>query len=154
MNNIFRKISVKIAEKAGSAYVFVLALALIALWASSGPMFRYSDTWQLIINTTTTIVTFLMVFLIQNTQNRSDKAIQLKLDELILATKARDALIDLENMSDEEIDEFVKEFQAIHLKQQDSKTIRDLRERLKKSKEERRFFIVEVVKSLSKFTKI
>jgi len=90
---------------AGSAYVFLAAVAIIVIWAASGPLFHFSDTWQLVINTCTTIITFLMVFLIQNTQNRDSKAIQLKLDELIRAMDgAHTVLLDLEEMSDEEID--------------------------------------------------
>src|SRR5437773_4698470 len=85
----------------GSAWTFASAILIIAIWGLTGPMFRYSDTWQLIINTGTTIVTFLMVFLIQNTQNRDAKAAHLKLDELIRALKgARNELIDLENLTD------------------------------------------------------
>lgn len=93
------------------------ALIVVGVWASSGPVFGFSDTWQLVINTGTTIVTFLMVFLIQNTQNRDSKAMQLKLDELIRATTARDAFVDLEDLSDEELAQLDKEFQTIHQKQ-------------------------------------
>src|SRR5579872_465541 len=88
----------------GSRWAFLLAGLVIAVWAVSGPLFHYSDTWQLVINTGTTIVTFLMVFLIQNTQNRDAHAMQLKLDELIRANKhARNALLALESMSDEDL---------------------------------------------------
>jgi low affinity Fe/Cu permease len=89
----------------GSKWAFVVAIAIIAIWAITGPVFHYSDTWQLIINTGTTIVTFLMVFLIQNTQNRDARAINLKLNELIRATeKAGDQMMDIESLSDEELD--------------------------------------------------
>jgi len=89
-------------------------LAMIAIWAALGPMFNYSDTWQLVINTSTTIVTFLIVFLIQNTQNRDARALHLKLDELIRANKeARNALIDLEEMSDMELDKLHHELTAL-----------------------------------------
>ncbi len=101
----------------GSANAFLGALIVVGVWASSGPLFNFSDTWQLVINTGTTIVTFLMVFLIQNTQNRDAKAMQLKLDEIIRATRARDAFVDLEDLSDEELAQLDKEFQAIHQKQ-------------------------------------
>ncbi len=90
---------------------FFIAVAVIVVWALTGPLFHFSDTWQLIINTGTTIVTFLMVFLIQNTQNRDAKAVHLKLDELLRANRAaRNTLVDLENMSDAELQELQDEF--------------------------------------------
>ena len=89
----------------GSKWAFVVAILVIVIWGATGPIFHYSDTWQLIINTGTTIVTFLMVFLIQNTQNRDARAINLKLNELIRALdKARDQMIDIEKLSDVELD--------------------------------------------------
>jgi low affinity Fe/Cu permease len=92
----------------------VVACAAIVVWAVTGPLFGYSDTWQLVINTGTTIVTFLMVFLIQNTQNRDARALHLKLDELLRSLKAaRNRLIDLENCSDEEIDQIERQFHAL-----------------------------------------
>ncbi len=98
----------------GSPWSFTLAILIIVVWAVTGPAFHFSDTWQLIINTGTTIVTFLMVFLIQNTQNRDAKAVHLKLDELIRAVQgARNSLVDLEALSDEELKTFEKEFQQI-----------------------------------------
>jgi low affinity Fe/Cu permease len=117
MNEIFRKIAHRMSEAVGSHVAFIVALLLIIIWASSGHLFNYSDTWQLVINTTTTILTFLIVFLIQNTQNRDAKAIHLKLDELIHGmSNARDKLIDLEDMSDIEIDKLQKEFEKIRIK--------------------------------------
>src|SRR3954462_14553644 len=99
----------------GSAWSFIVAILIILVWAITGPMFHFSDTWQLIINTGTTIVTFLMVFLIQNTQNRDAKAVHLKLDELIRAVKgARNALVDLEKLSDDELKKLEEEFERIH----------------------------------------
>ena len=90
----------------GSNFAFLLAMAIIALWGATGPLFHYSDTWQLVINTGTTIITFLMVFLIQNTQNRDSEALHLKLDELIRATKTtHNALLDIEELSEAELDE-------------------------------------------------
>src|SRR5246127_4368789 len=98
----------------GSKWAFVCAGLLIVTWATTGPLFQYSDTWQLVINTGTTIVTFLMVFLIQNTQNRDARAINLKLDELIRAIdKARDNMIDIENLSDVELEELRKRYEGI-----------------------------------------
>jgi low affinity Fe/Cu permease len=110
----FRKIANTISQWAGSAGVFIGAILIILVWASTGPGLNFSDTWQLIINTGTTIVTFLMVFLIQNTQNRDTKAIQLKLDELIHSTKtARESFIGLEELTDEELTELDNEFKKL-----------------------------------------
>jgi len=101
----------------GSAWAFTAAILIIVTWAFTGPTFHFSDTWQLIINTGTTIVTFLMVFLIQNTQNRDAKAFQLKLDEIIRALKdARNELVDLENLSDEDLKILEQQFQRIRQK--------------------------------------
>lgn len=103
----------------GSAWAFVIAILIIVVWALTGPTFHYSDTWQLIINTGTTIVTFLMVFLIQNTQNRDAKAVHLKLDELIRALSgARDQLVDLEKLSDDELKKLEGEFAKLRQKAQ------------------------------------
>lgn len=98
----------------GSKWSFVLAGTVVAIWALTGPIFRYSDTWQLVINTGTTIVTFLMVFLIQNTQNRDARAINLKLDELIRAIdKARDQMMNIEKLSDVELDVLEDQFEKM-----------------------------------------
>ena len=95
--------------------MFIFAVLVIAVWAFTGPYFHYSDTWQLIINTGTTIVTFLMVFLIQNTQNRDAKAMHLKLDELLRSIAgARTGLVNLENLSDEQIARLKEQFEALH----------------------------------------
>lgn len=110
MKDIFRKIANRTSTAAGRASTFLLAFCVVIIWAVSGPFFNFSDTWQLVINTGTTIVTFLMVFLIQNTQNRDGKAVQLKLDELIRATRARDSFIDIENLSDDELAELSRKF--------------------------------------------
>jgi len=92
----------------------MLAVGVIVVWIVTGPVFRFSDTWQLVINTGTTIITFLMVFLIQNTQNRDTEAIQIKLDELIRATEgAHNALLDLEEIEDDALDEFRKKYQGL-----------------------------------------
>lgn len=98
----------------GSAWAFAAAVLVILVWLLTGPMFHFSDTWQLIINTATTVITFLMVFLIQNTQNRDAKAMHLKLDELIRAVKgARNELVDLENLSDEELKQLEEQFRRM-----------------------------------------
>ncbi|HWP40092.1 MAG TPA: low affinity iron permease family protein [Tepidisphaeraceae bacterium] len=116
------------SERVGSPGAFTVAVGVVLLWAISGPIFGFSDTWQLVINTGTTIVTFLMVFLIQNTQNRDAKAMQLKLDELIRSVSgARDQLVDLENLSDEQLEQLQRQFQRLRERavnrHQDSTTI-------------------------------
>jgi len=111
MNEIFRIFADKASRIFGSSWAFSASLALIILWVFTGPFLHFSDTWQLTINTGTTIVTFLMVFLIQNTQNRNSDALQIKLDEVIRAQSgARASLIDLEDLSDEQIDNLKKQF--------------------------------------------
>lgn len=114
MSRFFRIIANKVSQIVGSPFAFLIALVAVLLWALSGAYFHYSDTWQLVINTGTTIVTFLMVFLIQNTQNRDGKAMQLKLDELIRASKARDSFVDLESLTDEELAVIDQEFKKFH----------------------------------------
>jgi low affinity Fe/Cu permease len=102
------------AHFCGRPRVFVLAVAVIAIWIVTGPLFGFSDTWQLVINTGTTIITFLMVFLIQNTQNRDTEAMQIKLDELIRATQgAHNALLDLEELEGEQLDAFQARYQSL-----------------------------------------
>ena len=111
MNEAFRKFAQRTSQVLGTSWVFVLALLVVLAWAVSGPLFDFSTTWQLLINTGTTIMTFLMVFIIQNTQNRDAKAIHLKLDELIEAVgDARDELVDIEDATDEEIDPLKQEY--------------------------------------------
>lgn len=113
-NEVFRKIASRTAHGVGHPFTFVMALGVVVLWGVSGHFFHYSDTWQLVINTGTTIVTFLMVFLIQNTQNRDSHAIHLKLDELIHAHKhARNRMIALEELSDHELDDLQHEFDRL-----------------------------------------
>jgi low affinity Fe/Cu permease len=114
MRETFRKFAHATSNAVGTPAAFLLALLSIVAWGATGPAFDYSDTWQLVVNTATTIVTFLMVFLIQNTQNRDAKAIHLKLDELIRGVKgARTRLVDLEELSDEDLDRLQKEFRAL-----------------------------------------
>jgi low affinity Fe/Cu permease len=111
MREAFRVFAHRSSQVLGSAWAFIIALLIIVIWGITGPAFDYSDTWQLIINTGTTIVTFLMVFLIQNTQNRDAKAVHLKLDELIRAVKgARNNLVDLEKLSDDELKKLEEQF--------------------------------------------
>jgi low affinity Fe/Cu permease len=115
MRELFRKFAQITSAVVGSSWAFIFAVLIILVWAITGPMFHYSDTWQLVINTGTTIITFLMVFLIQNTQNRDAKAIHLKLDELIKGVKgARTSMVNLEQLSDEDLEQLQKEFERIH----------------------------------------
>ncbi len=108
--NLFDRFSAKVTKFTGKPVTFISAIAIIIIWAVTGPIFYYSDTWQLIINTGTTIITFLMVFVIQQSQNKDTEAIQLKLNELIAATKtASNRLIDIEDLSEAELDK-LKEF--------------------------------------------
>ena len=114
MADAYGSIAKKIAHWCGHQSTFLLALSVIAAWILTGPIFHFSDTWQLVINTGTTIITFLMVFLIQNTQNRDTEAIQLKLDELIRATNgAHNALLDLEELEQESLEAFKRKYQGL-----------------------------------------
>jgi low affinity Fe/Cu permease len=117
VSDAFRVFARRSSIALGSAWAFTGAVLVILVWILTGPTFHFSDTWQLIINTATTIVTFLMVFLIQNTQNRDAKAVHLKLDELLRAIKgARNELVDLEGLSDEDLKKLEKQFQQIRRK--------------------------------------
>src|SRR6266446_3000027 len=117
VSDAFRIIARRSSIALGSAWAFAGAMLVILVWLLTGPTFHFSDTWQLIINTATTIVTFLMVFLIQNTQNRDAKAMHLKLDEIIRAIKdARDELVDLEDLSDEDLRKLEEQFKRLRQK--------------------------------------
>ena len=111
---MFSRVAKESAIAMGHPWTFMLACVIVVAWSLSGPIFGYSDTWQLVINTGTTIITFLMVFLIQNTQNRDSSAIQVKLDELLRSTRgAHNALLDLEELSQAELDEFIKNYRLL-----------------------------------------
>lgn len=125
---LFHRFARTASTVTGSAWAFIGAVVIIILWLVSGPLFHFSDTWQLFINTGTTILTFLMVFLIQNTQNRDAVAMHLKLDELIRAVeKARNKLVDLEDLSDEELAKLQKEF--VRLSKVEAEAIESLEEK-------------------------
>ena len=127
VRDAFRCFAQRSSSVLGSAWSFCGAVLIIVVWLVTGPTFHFSDTWQLIINTATTVVTFLMVFLIQNTQNRDAKAMHLKLDELIRAVKgARNQLVDLENLSDDELKKLEKQFQRLRKEAENNRTAFDL----------------------------
>lgn len=137
MNDFFHRIAEKVSRAAGSAGAFIIAAAIIVIWAGTGPLFGFSDTWQLVINTGTTIITFLMVFLIQNTQNRDARAVHLKLDELIRSTRgARNKLVDLEHCSEEELDQLQGDFERLrdHFSQHQDTVKEELGKRKKDKK--------------------
>jgi low affinity Fe/Cu permease len=116
MNLWFSRFASSTAQVVGHPYMFLFAVVVLVVWAASGPFFHFSDTWQLIINTGTTIINFLVVFLIQNTQNRDAKALHLKLDELIRSHHpASDDLIDIQKLSDEELDELEQRYEKIRI---------------------------------------
>lgn len=140
LDRIFTVVAGRIAALAGQPLTFIIAVLLIVIWGFSGPMFGFSDTWQLIVNTSTTIVTFLMVFLIQNSQNRDAAAMQAKLDELIRAVdKARGQFVGIEHMSDTEIEQIRSDLEEecrleaergdVHGKPKPTETVERLRRR-------------------------
>ncbi len=112
VSKLFGDVANAVARSAGRPSAFMLAVAVIVIWAATGPLFNYSDTWQLIINTGTTIVTFLMVFLIQNSQNRDNAAIQVKLDELIRVGAVKNMFVGIEHLTEEEIEELREKCEA------------------------------------------
>jgi low affinity Fe/Cu permease len=112
----FRVFAARASDRLGSPWAFVMSVLIVLVWLITGPLFRFSDAWQLVINTGTTIVTFLMVFLIQSTQNRDAKATHLKLDELIRSSKARNVFADLEDATEAELDAFKQEFRKLREK--------------------------------------
>lgn len=138
MKEKFRKSSARIANAMGSAFAFIIATLIVIVWAVSGPLFNFSDTWQLFINTGTTVATFLMVFIIQNTQNRDSKALHLKLDELIHSSKsARNSFVELENLSDEDLNILDEEFRNLHEKLHGAAAVKKLHSRIQEEKTRR-----------------
>jgi low affinity Fe/Cu permease len=122
----FRRFAHRVSISVGAPWAFALALAIVAVWALTGPVFGFSDTWQLVINTGTTVITFLMVFVIQNTQNRESQVTQLKLDELIRAVEqARNELVDMEDLSDEELHRLQRQFEALRKSAEQARVSRD-----------------------------
>lgn len=125
MSKVFTRFATTVSKWTGRPIAFILCCALVLVWALSGPLFGFSDTWQLVINTTTTIVTFLMVFLIQNTQNRDNAAIQAKLDEIIRASDSDNKFIGIEHLSDEELEDILKEVEESAVKLHDERRKRE-----------------------------
>lgn len=124
MRAFFNRISATVARITASPYASILAALLVIVWAATGPFFHYSDTWQLIINTSTTVITFLMVFTIQNSQQRDGIAIQLKLDELLRSIqKARNSMLSIEDLSDEELEALRKQFHELGVKGDQGTTV-------------------------------
>ena len=141
MTHVFRRIAQRSSMAMGSPWAFLLAVLVIVAWAVTGPIFRYSNTWQLAINTGTTIVTFLMVFLIQNTQNRDARIVHLKLDELIRAVAtARTELVDMESLADEELERLQHQFERLHKRasEQRAQRTRDKSQQREQIEEKRR----------------
>lgn len=130
MKETFRRAATRVSNLTGTAGVFLGAVAIVVIWGVTGPLFNFSDTWQLVINTGTTIVTFLMVFLIQNTQNRDGKAIQIKLDELIRATGARTQYVGLEDLSDDDLSTLDEGFKRMAQNADSTRAIEKMRDKL------------------------
>ena len=139
MKDLFRRIANRISNWTGTASVFLSAVLIVVIWGITGPLFHFSDTWQLVINTGTTIITFLMVFLIQNTQNRDSKALHLKLDELIRSTKgARTYYMGLEDLSDDEIAELDRQFRELSSNPNTTRAIQKLHQKIEAERAKRR----------------
>jgi len=134
MKNIFSKFASKISSITGSPFTFLSAITIIIIWALIGKFFDYSNTWQLFINSTTTIITFLMVFLIQNTQNRDSRALHLKLDELLKAIHgARNSMVNIEELSDDDLEVLHEEFKSFQRKYSDQLKSHGIMIKLEKS---------------------
>jgi low affinity Fe/Cu permease len=130
----FNRFSSKVTKITGGVYAFIIAIAVVLTWALTGPIFKFSDTWQLVINTGTTIVTFLMVFVIQHSQNKDTIALQLKLDELIAVSRASNKLINVESLSDEELESMQQFYSNLSIlsKSEKENKIHSLEEELQK----------------------
>jgi low affinity Fe/Cu permease len=127
INSPFTRFAKRTSTYTGRPATFIIAVLVIVVWAATGPLFGYSDTWQLVINTGTTIITFLMVFLIQNTQNRDTEALQIKLDELIRAVEtANNSLLDLEEMDDKELDRIRETYAVLARKERVDRAGKDV----------------------------
>ena len=141
MSEWFRRFAVWSADTMGNPWMFVANVVLILVWFVSGPLFRFSDTWQLVVNTATTVFTYLAVFLIQNTQNRDAKAIHIKLDELIRAVGgARDGLVNLQELNDDELAQLQDEFEKIRKRNAPEvleEVVEDVKERVEEEMEKR-----------------
>lgn len=128
MEDRFRRFAHAVSAISGNFRAFLVALLVIVGWLLTGPIFGYSDTWQLVINTGTTIVTFLMVFVLQNTQNRDNQSVQLKIDELLRAVRhARNSFVSIEELPDDQLEQIAEEFHALHERALNEKTSRSKR---------------------------
>ena len=138
LNKWFTPIAEVVSHATGHAVAFIICCVIVIIWAATGPVFGFSDTWQLIINTGTTIVTFLIVFLIQNTQNRDGAAIQAKLDQLILVTSAENSFIGIEHLTEEEVNEFREKCKAaaVRAERQGRSAVKRTRAKARKAAED------------------
>ena len=136
LSQSFRNFAEATARYSGKPAAFLAAATIVVIWAATGPIFHFGDTWQLVINTGTTIITFLMVFLIQNSQNRDSAALQIKLDELIRATQARNALIDLDNLDEDALDRIRENYRKLaHRKEEEARQTRHVSTRARSEEE-------------------
>jgi low affinity Fe/Cu permease len=152
LSQFFNRFSAVITKVTGGVYAFIVAIAIVVIWAVTGPVFKFSDTWQLVINTGTTIVTFLMVFVIQHSQNKDTIALQLKLNELIAASHASNKLISIEDLADEELEmmqKFYAHLSTITKKEKENKihSLEEEREIIEKKKDKIQESIEEVKKT-------
>src|SRR3569623_440649 len=136
LSQAFRNFAEATARYSGKPVAFLAAAAIVVIWAATGPVFHFGDTWQLVINTGTTIITFLMVFLIQNSQNRDSAALQIKLDELIRTTKARNRLLDVDNLDEEALERIRENYRKLaHSKEEAARSSRHAGSRARREEE-------------------